>query len=390
MGTPISKEWVDHALRARVAERDRISESLLTLESHTTYQLLDGSQLRGATKDRWAEAEAAAATMWALNDAYRSTLRKAEEVRARRARPGAQEMAELNLLLTESSIIVPSPAPKARPLTLLPAPDETVSMDEVVERMELAFRQVMEVVEAVDQAWSAALPRLDEAAAALREIADLAADLGEEPALGALEGEVDGMRQQVLLDPLGPGLPSAALDRALAALAARRTTLRAAATLKAEYGRRKELLTIEIAKAADAERQARLAHTQVSAKIALPPSARPPARSAELSAELEAIDASAGGWSARAARLGALEKAAAEAGQRAARTAGALLGLVNRRDELRGRLTATQAKAVRKRLAEDPVASRLYEEARTLLWSAPCDLTGAARAVERYSEEVNR
>ncbi len=45
--------------------------------------------------------------------------------------------------------------------------------------------------------------------------------------------------------------------------------------------------------------------------------------------------------------------------------------------------------AVRKGLAEDPVTSELYERARVLLWSAPCDLTRAAEAVENYQRAIS-
>ncbi|GAA4044927.1 hypothetical protein [Nonomuraea soli] len=388
MSTPISKDGVDHALKARRAEQDRISESLLTLESNTTYQLLDGSALRGGTLVRWSAAQDAAATMWALNDAYRRTMRQAEDVRARRARVGSQELAELNELLNAPTIEIPSPG--SGPLTLLPAPDERISLDEVVDRMEVAFRRVMEVVEAVDAVWSAAFPRLDEAAAAVKEAYDLAAELGESPGLGGAEDEVRAMREAALLDPLGTTLPAARLDQVLAALRTRLTALRAAVATMREYGRRKELLTSVIAKVAGAEQQARLAHTEVAVKILLPPTARPQDGAGRLSAELESIDASAEGWSARADRLTALERSAAEAETQALRRAGALRGLLGRREELRGRLLASQAKAVRKRLAEDPEASRLYDEARQLLWTAPCDLNRAAQLVERYSREVNR
>ncbi|NUT41463.1 MAG: hypothetical protein HOV86_15885 [Thermoactinospora sp.] len=388
MSTPISKDGVDHALKARRAEQDRISESLLTLESNTTYQLLDGSALRGGTLVRWSVAKDAAATMWALNDAYRRTMRRAEDVRARRARVGSQELAELNDLLSAPTIEIPSPGSK--PLTLLPAPDERISLDEVVDRMEVAFRQVMEVVEAVDAVWSAAFPRLDEAAAAVKEAHDLAGELGESPALGSAEDEVRAMREAALLDPLGATLPTARLDQVLTAIRARLAALRAAAATMREYGRRKELLTTAIARVAGAEQQARLAHTEVAVKILLPATARPQDGAGRLSAELESIDASAEGWSARADRLTALERSAVEAETRALRRAGALRGLLDRREELRGRLLASQAKAVRKRLAEDPEASRLYDEARQLLWTAPCDLNRAAQLVESYSREVNR
>ncbi|WP_084962500.1 hypothetical protein [Thermoactinospora rubra] len=386
MSTPMSREGADHALKARRAEQDRISESLLTLEAGTTYRLLDTSPLRGATQRRWAGVRQAAATLWALNDAYRATLRLAEEVRARRARPGAEELAELTDLLAGRSVAVKPPAP-ATP-TLLPPPEVRISLDEVVVRMEAAYREIASELEAVDAVWSAVFPRLDEAEAALRRIAGLAAELGEGPDVTDLQEEVRRLRDDTLCDPLGAAPPADRLDRLLTRVRGLLAGLERALAVKQEYGRRKETLTGLIARVGEAEKQARLAHTQVCAKIALPASARPASRAEELAAELEAIDVSPGGWLERAEGLARLEQAAAEAEGRARQAAGALLGLVNRRDELRGRLLASQAKAVRKKLAEDPAVAGLYDRAHDLLWTAPCDLAEAARAVEQYHRAI--
>ena len=56
------------------------------------------------------------------------------------------------------------------------------------------------------------------------------------------------------------------------------------------------------------------------------------------------------------------------------------------RAELRGRLDAYKAKVARHGLAEDPLLIERYDAARRLLWSAPCDLAAADRAVLRYQQ----
>jgi hypothetical protein len=110
---------------------------------------------------------------------------------------------------------------------------------------------------------------------------------------------------------------------------------------------------------------------------------------AELAGELDALDAAAGSWLARSQRLAALEQRAQQAAQQARTTAKALFGLIARRDELRGLLVASQAKAARLGTAEDPEAVRLYAQARALLWTAPCDLTKAAAAVDLYKRAIH-
>jgi hypothetical protein len=59
------------------------------------------------------------------------------------------------------------------------------------------------------------------------------------------------------------------------------------------------------------------------------------------------------------------------------------------RAELRGRLDAYRAKVARLGMAEDPVLIERYDQARRLLWTAPCDLGAAERAVRRYQQAVS-
>lgn len=59
-------------------------------------------------------------------------------------------------------------------------------------------------------------------------------------------------------------------------------------------------------------------------------------------------------------------------------------GLIQRRDELRGRVTAYDALAVRLGVAEEPDVVTTKRAARDLLWSKPCDLRAATMATTAY------
>ncbi|ONI79911.1 hypothetical protein ALI144C_24595 [Actinosynnema sp. ALI-1.44] len=63
-------------------------------------------------------------------------------------------------------------------------------------------------------------------------------------------------------------------------------------------------------------------------------------------------------------------------------------GLLDRRGELRERLKGYQAQAVRLRIAEEWDIAELYVKARALLWTQPCDLGLALRAVNAYQQAV--
>jgi hypothetical protein len=132
------------------------------------------------------------------------------------------------------------------------------------------------------------------------------------------------------------------------------------------------------------------AWNQVAAKIApgaLPP---PPAGLADLSARLADLGTllASGRWTRLASELDLIDRelTTATAGfKEAERTVMAALA---RRDELRGLLGAYKAKAARLGAVEDPGLAERYDLARTLLWTAPCDLAAAEAAVTGYQQAV--
>ncbi|NUR85261.1 MAG: hypothetical protein HOY71_14345, partial [Nonomuraea sp.] len=208
----MSREGAEYALRSRADERDRISGDLLDLESHTTYQLLKGANLRDATRRRWEAAQADLAAVWSLYDAYRAVLRDAEQIGARRGRLGEDERAELTALLAGRSVVLKAAAKPVEQRSLLPAADERLTMDETVARMDASFREVTALLTDIDAAWNACLPRLDDADAQVRAVHDLEAELGESLDLTRLEDDLRRLRAGALEDPLGAAPPAGELD----------------------------------------------------------------------------------------------------------------------------------------------------------------------------------
>ncbi|WP_343950811.1 hypothetical protein [Nonomuraea longicatena] len=385
----MSTEGAEHELAARRQERDRISADLLDLDTHTTFQLLKGASLRGATERAWNDARQAAARMWALFDRYAAVLDEAEAVRARRRTPGMAELSELTRLLGGPSVVLESARRPLEQRALGEADEaETLTLDQAVARMDIAFGVVTAAMQAVDSIWNPVLPRLRQAEGDLRAVAELQRELGESLRPGAVEGDLARLRANVVEDPIGTAPHTAELDRVGELVAAARADLERALAARRGYPERRERLLAAIEDVRHAEAQARLAYGRVVVKIALPPSAAPRERSAELAARLSGLDASGEGWLSRQRTLAALEGDSTRAAEQARAAATALLGLVARRDELRGRLLAVQAKAERTGRAEDERACALHERARALLWSAPCDLREAAAAVERYQHAI--
>uniref|UniRef100_UPI000DE2E4DF hypothetical protein n=1 Tax=Nonomuraea lactucae TaxID=2249762 RepID=UPI000DE2E4DF len=283
----MSREGVEHALHARAAERDRISGDLLDLESHTTYRVLKGASLRGATQRRWSEGQAAVSALWVLHDAYRGVLRDAEQIRASRGRMGADQLAELTALLAGPSVVLKAAAKPVEQRSLLPEADERLTLDEAVLRMDASFQVVTGVLAEIDAVWSDVLPLLDDADARLRAVTDLQARLGETIDLAEVEDELRRMRGATLEDPLGAAPAERDLDRSGRILAGCHADLERALLAREEYGRRREDLAAALDRVRAAESEARLAHGAVVAKIALPPQAAPRSEVPALADELD-------------------------------------------------------------------------------------------------------
>ncbi|MFB9249295.1 hypothetical protein ACFFWE_13715 [Sphaerisporangium melleum] len=386
-GPPMSLEGVDHALRRRVEERDRIAGDLLDLDAHPGNRLLSGMTPTGETGRRWEQAQASLVTLWWLFDAYRRVLDLAAEARAA-SRP---DLGLLTALLTGASVeLKPDDVPVEK-RSLLRAAGEWVTLDTVLARMDRTYREIAETAGAVDAAWTALLPDLDRADAARRAAGELRESLGAaDTELDRLDAEARRLRAQVATDPLG----SAGLAGEIAALAraaeARRAALEQAARVREEYADRAARLAGRIEAVAEAEREALRVRDLVLAKIDSPALPEMPGQAPALRDRLAALGTAGGRWLELVERLTSLERGVEEALAHAQRVTESMTGLIGRRDELRGRLSAYQAKAVRLGHAEDIALADLYGTARDLLWSAPCDLRRATVAVAEYQRAITR
>jgi hypothetical protein len=394
----MSLEGIEHALSRRRDERDRIANDLLDLENHHGHRLLEGAELDGETKRRWAEARERLATLWATFDAYRRVIAEAERLRAASARPGPETLAELTGLLAGASVELKAEDVPVERRSLVRITGERISLDEAVARMDAAYQEVARTVAAADAAWSALLPRLDEAEAARNAAERLLAELGGADAeLDRLGRELAALRGRVRGDPLsfatgGPGGPvdTGPLERLTAALTARREHLEHALRIRDGFAARSGELADRVAAVRAAEQEARAARDTVLRKITDPVLPHLPDQAPALADRLAAVTAlrDAGDWLAAARTADELERAAGDALRQARDATKAINALLERRDELRGRLEAFRAKALRQGLAEHPELLRLFRRAHDLLWTAPCDLRQATRAVSGYQRAL--
>jgi len=135
-----------------------------------------------------------------------------------------------------------------------------------------------------------------------------------------------------------------------------------------------------------------VAQQRTREKIADPGLAPPPATATVLRGRLDELDRlqAAAQWPQLADLLSTVESTAIRARDRAVQQRGVADGLLARRDELRGRLEAYRAKAAALGYAEDAELASAFDQAHALLFSAPCDLRAATRAVHAFQAGLAR
>ena len=394
-GAAMSKEQAAAAVKAAVAERDAIQANLLELDSSFGKQLLAGAELTGETRRRWDATAATLATLWQVYEAYSAVVDQAAEAAARHL--GPRELSALSALLTGRSVQLASgPAPLAG-RDLADPGHEDLTLATAVARMRGSFSAVTEVVAAAEHVWTEVAGRLDTAGAELARVTPLAATLGDEALAGNLASAQDKlarMRDTLNSDPLalwqGGTVDTSGADRLQERVAAAVARADELIRLRDEARQR----VGEVQTAATAVRAARddavAAWQRAAEKIAaaaLPP---PPAEPADLSVRLAGLGPlmDGGRWPRLASELDLLDRELAAATARFKEAERAAVSALARRDELRGLLGAYKAKAARLGAVEDTALAERYDQARALLWTAPCDLTAAEAAVAGYQQAV--
>ncbi|RXS65159.1 hypothetical protein EST92_30075 [Streptomyces sp. TM32] len=404
------REEVDRALDRLGAEYEAIETSLLALQDHAGRRLLEGADLSGTTKERWAAAERSITVLWSLFDAYTAALEQARELRARRRWPSAEDLAELTELLYGDGVTVPGAAaagggPSSGPARL----SERFTLVGLVERMNALYARSLDVIVAADAVWSALPARIDLLSAELQRTRSLAHSVGvrpgEHPAGDDLERITDELlrlRARVIEDPLafwvssstgssapGGGRPDTArYDRAARALEDIRREVAAVLDVRQDAERRLMQLRDVLSRADRTLTEARQARGEVLAKIA---ASEVPAVSGPSAALHEQLAAAAdyrrrAQWHRLSPLLDSLEEEAEDELHRARESLTAVTAPLAVRAELRGRLDAYRAKVARHGMAADPLLIERYDLARRMLWSAPCDLRAAEQAVWRYQQ----
>ncbi|MCQ8770780.1 hypothetical protein [Streptomyces telluris] len=420
-GPALTREEVDRALARLGAEHEAVESSLLALQDHAGRRLLEGAELTGESRRRWAAAEALIGQLWAYFDAYTAALTAARELRARRRWPTQGELSELTELLRGSGVTLPGHGTAALGTAGLPvgAPgteglparlSEQLSLQELLDRMNGWYARALDVVVIADAVWSALPARIDLLAAELGRTRSLAHSVGVRPGehpsgddLEQITRELAALRDEVISDPVafwagaspssapGGGRPDTTrYDRAARALEDVRREVEAVLDVRQDAERRLMRVRDVLSRADRTLNEARQARVEVLSKIA---ASVVPAVSGPPTALYEQLSAAAehrrhARWHRLSPLLEGLEQRSEEELVRARESLTAVTAPLAVRAELRGRLDAYKAKTARHGLAEDSLLIERYDAARRMLWSAPCDLMAAEQAVLRYQQAL--
>jgi hypothetical protein len=436
----MERDEADRQLAALGDGYDRIAAAMFTLDSHPGLEFLKGSPLAGRTLAAWQSVQPRIDVLWAHFTALRTQLELARGIRGQRSRLGGEELAQLSRMLREP-VVTLDPAGMPVDSTVMRAGRAGVTggttggpgwpgagsggpggsgagsgglgppgsssglrltLSQLAQRTESGCAEVTAVLTEVDTACTTLVAGVAPVADRVSEARALANELGEgsDPVFAGLAADLARLRQQALDDPLAAAGTQSGFGAGLRQLAedadAARTRLAEAARVRDEFPRRVAALRQSVGELATAEATTEQSYQLVGAKIADPGLPPPPAAAPALLGRVPALEqASQPGqstvavqWRHLADEMSTLELDVAAAADRARQLREAADGLLGRRNELRGRLEAYRAKAARLGFAEQSELTARHGQARELLYTSPCDLPAATRAVRAYQESL--
>ncbi|PSB55271.1 hypothetical protein [Chamaesiphon polymorphus] len=395
---------IDRLLTDWQQKSDAANRNLLELYDLPAYQRLSGvgnppSNVTGTTQQQASTALTAIERLFDYLELFNRQIDRA--CRLRKELPSLfvsdSQLQEIEQLLMGISIELPeAQTPLAqRNLIGLDRVCRSISLEDLLNRMMVAFAIARDTFVSVEMAWTELESKLIVTHRSIAELQELVRDLQVDlpPSLATAQANFADLQLQIDRDPLGinlaftqditPLLNNA--RRELEALAQQRQQLQADfASAPQSLQHLQQLNRDSIA--AYTESQSKISHSLPTV------SPIPSEEIAELERWLERLRAKFSAGTIPAVRIGLtnwMQKVQAyTVATTAALTANRLP--LDTRQELRGRLDALTAKALAKGKAEDPVLMDLADRARAVLYSSPTDLNLASDLVGQYERCLNR
>ena len=335
---------IDARIASLGAEIDTTGSSLAALDGDITLKLLASAKLSGRTAAEWNTVSPDIPLLWGYYGALKDKVAEIVALRGTRSRLRIEQLEELSAQLLGDSVTVPADPGQPGSRNLTGTPLRKASIAWLQSTMATMYRDIASVVDRVCAAWTA-LPRLDTLDATLTGLIQTASGSGVKPPAEIVLARSRRPRL-VLMDIQLPGMDGVAALRQLRADPRTAGIPVVALTARALPSDRAECLSI----------------TSVGH----------------------------GDWQEARRLLGQLDQQTAALREEVTLALEAVKGPLDTRNELRGRLDAYHAKALAIGLAEDERLTQVYERARALLFTAPCDVAGAEAAVREYQQGLSR
>jgi hypothetical protein len=391
----LSLEDIDARIASLQAEIDTTGSSLAALDGDITLKLLASAKLSGRTAAEWNAVSPDIPLLWGYYGALKDKVAEVVALRGTKARLRTEQVEELSAQLVGDSVAVPPDPGQAGSRTLTGTALQKTSIAGLQSTMATMYRDIASVVDRVCAAWTA-LPRLDTLDTTLTGLIQTAGGSGIKPPaeIAQARSRIALLRTQVHADPLAADLSG--VDAVARQVETATEVLRAAVAARGELAGQLTAAAQALEAIDTLIDQARAARAEASQKI--------------LGATFGTVDADAlaarlnflrtnlrsitsvgqGDWQEARRLLGQLDQQTAALRDEVTLALGAVKGPLDTRNELRGRLDAYHAKALAIGLAEDEGLTQVYERARTLLFTAPCDVAGAEAAVREYQQGLSR
>lgn len=396
---PLTRDTVDEELARLEADAGRVSEALVELTEYNSYKLLESAPLSGVTAERWQRVSGKIAALWDDFTAYQDVLNRAKEIRGRRVKPRPEDLAAITRLVRGSSITLSTKSLALSERTLLgpSTVSETATLAQTLAKMNNEYQLAADFIAQTDTAWNRLFAAADPVLDRLKRVGETAREIDDRSVATAVAGLIDiyaALRREIFADPLGLSVPNSTFPGRLAEIERQIGVVAEAAAhqadLRADYDRGTEHLRQLIERVDQVEAAQRTAAQNVRDRILVETLPAFTAQAPALRARLAALDAlrAQGQWSRLTVEAEALGAALDASLAAASKVEQLISGLLERREELRGRLQAYRVRAARKGAAESEPLEAYYQTARELLWSKPCDLAAATRALSTYQKAV--
>jgi hypothetical protein len=395
----LTRENVDDELARLEADAGRVSDALVELTEYNSYKLLESAPLSGATAQRWQRMSTKIAALWDDFTAYQDVLNRAKEIRGRRVKPRPEDLAAITKLVRGASITLSTKSVALSERTLLgPSTiSETATLTQTLGRMNTEYQLAADFIAQTEDAWNRLFAAADPVQGRLKSLGETARGIGDRSVSTAVAGLIDSysaLRREIFADPLGLVAAGSTFGGRLAEIERQIGVVAEAAAqqadLRADYDRGTEHLRQLVERIDQVESAQRQVAQTVRDKILIENLPAFTTQAPALRARLAALDAlrAQGQWARLTSEAAILADALDAALAAATKVEQLMSGLLERREELRGRLQAYRVRAARKGAAESQPLEAYYQTARELLWTRPCDLAAATRALGVYQKAV--